>query len=47
MCIRDRTGAAGAIVVSRDAWVALQLGPAMPVAWIDDFGPGDALGFPA
>ncbi|MBP6633252.1 MAG: isoaspartyl peptidase/L-asparaginase [Kofleriaceae bacterium] len=41
------TGAAGAIVVSRDAWVALQLGPAMPVAWIDDFGPGDALGFPA
>jgi len=37
---------AGAIVVTRDAWAALQLGPAMPVAWIDDFGPKESLGFP-
>lgn len=36
---------AGAIVVSKDAWSALQIGPAMPVAWIDDFGPNDAIGF--
>lgn len=37
---------AGAIMVSKDSWAALQLGPHMPVAWIDDFGPGDAIGFP-
>jgi len=27
------------------AWAALQLGPAMPVAWVDDFFPKEALGF--
>ena len=37
---------AGAIVVDKDAWVALQIGPAMPVAWIDQFGFKDAIGFP-
>lgn len=37
---------AGAIAVGKDSWAALQLGPAMPVAWIDDFGPNDSLGFP-
>jgi beta-aspartyl-peptidase (threonine type) len=37
--------AAGAILVGKKAWAALQLGPAMPVAWIDDFGPKEALGF--
>ena len=36
---------AGAIVVDKTSWAALQLGPAMPVAWIDDFGPNDAAGF--
>ena len=36
---------AGAIAVGKNSWCALQLGPAMPVAWIDDAGPGDALGF--
>ncbi|MEJ7604429.1 MAG: isoaspartyl peptidase/L-asparaginase [Kofleriaceae bacterium] len=39
-------GQAGAIVIDSNSWVALQIGPAMPVAWIDDFGPNDALGFP-
>ena len=39
-------GLAGAIVVGKDSWVALQTGPAMPVAWIDGFGPNDAIGFP-
>jgi beta-aspartyl-peptidase (threonine type) len=39
-------GAAGAIVVDKDSWVALQFGPHMPVAWIDKFGPNDAIGFP-
>ena len=38
---------AGAIVVDKNSWAALQLGPAMPVAWIDDFGPNDAAGFEA
>lgn len=36
---------AGAIMVGKKAWAALQLGPSMPVAWIDDFGPKDAMGF--
>ena len=39
-------GFAGAIVVSKDAWLAMQIGPAMPVAWIDAMGPNDAIGFP-
>jgi beta-aspartyl-peptidase (threonine type) len=38
-------GIAGVIVVGRDSWAALQIGPAMPVAWVDDFGPNDAIGF--
>ena len=38
-------GAASTIVVDKNSWSALQIGPAMPVAWIDDFGPNDALGF--
>jgi L-asparaginase / beta-aspartyl-peptidase len=38
-------GMAGAIMVSKDSWAALQIGPTMPVAWIDDFGPNDAIGF--
>jgi hypothetical protein len=37
---------AGAIAVGKDSWAALQLGPAMPVAWIDDLGSNDSLGFP-
>ena len=37
---------AGIIAVNKDSWCALQLGPAMPCAWIDDFGPKDELGFP-
>jgi len=36
---------AGAIMVDKKSWAALQLGQHMPVAWIDDFGPGDAIGF--
>jgi len=35
----------GAIVVNKDSWAALQIGPTMPVAWIDETGPGDAMGF--
>lgn len=38
-------GFAGAIVVSKNSWSALQIGPAMPVAWVDDQGLNDALGF--
>lgn len=37
---------AGAILVGKKAWAALQLGPAMPVAWVDDFGPKESIGFP-
>jgi beta-aspartyl-peptidase (threonine type) len=37
---------AGAIAVDKNSWSALQIGPAMPVAWIDDMGPGEAIGFP-
>ena len=36
---------AGAIMVSKDSWAALQIGPTMPVAWVDNFGPNDAIGF--
>lgn len=47
--LRDlaKTEIAGAIVLAEGAWVALQFGPAMPVAWFDNMGPNDALGFPA
>ncbi len=37
---------AGTILVGKKAWCALQAGPAMPVAWIDDFGPKESMGFP-
>jgi len=36
---------AGAIMVGKKSWAALQIGPAMPVAWIDDAGPKEAMGF--
>ena len=36
---------AGAIMIGKKAWAALQLGPNMPVAWTDDAGPGESLGF--
>lgn len=42
----DANALAGAIVVSKDAWLAMQIGPAMPVAWIDSMGANDAIGFP-
>jgi isoaspartyl peptidase/L-asparaginase-like protein (Ntn-hydrolase superfamily) len=38
-------GIAGAIVISKNSWSALQLGPTMPVEWVDDFGANDAIGF--
>jgi beta-aspartyl-peptidase (threonine type) len=37
---------AGAIAVDKNSWSALQIGPMMPVAWIDDLGANDAAGFP-
>jgi beta-aspartyl-peptidase (threonine type) len=37
---------AGAIMVSKDSWAALQIGPVMPVAWVDNLGLQDAIGFP-
>lgn len=36
---------AGAVMVGKKSWAALQLGSAMPVAWIDDFGPKEQIGF--
>jgi beta-aspartyl-peptidase (threonine type) len=42
----SKTEIAGAIVIADGAWVALQIGPAMPVAWFDNMGPNDAIGFP-
>ena len=36
---------AGAIMVGKKAWSALNLGPTMPVAWVDDFGPKEQIGF--
>lgn len=36
---------AGAICVSKDSWCALQIGPHMPTAWVDDYGPNDQVGF--
>lgn len=46
--LRDlsKTEMAGAIVLADGAWIALQIGPAMPVAWFDNMGPNDAIGFP-
>lgn len=38
-------GNAGVIVVDGNSWCALQTSSTMPVAWIDDFGPNDAIGF--
>jgi L-asparaginase / beta-aspartyl-peptidase len=40
------TEIAGAIVIADNAWIALQTGPAMPVAWFDNMGPNDSIGFP-
>jgi hypothetical protein len=37
---------AGAIAVDKNSWSALQIGPAMPVAWIDDLGANESIGFP-
>lgn len=37
---------AGAIMVSKDSWAALQIGPVMPVAWVDNLGLQDSIGFP-
>ena len=37
---------AGAIAVDKNSWSALQIGPAMPCAWIDDMGPNESIGFP-
>ncbi len=42
----SKTEIAGAIVVAEGAWIALQIGPAMPCAWFDNMGPNDAIGFP-
>lgn len=39
-------GLAGAIAISKDSWLAMQIGPAMPVAWFDSMGPNDSIGFP-
>jgi beta-aspartyl-peptidase (threonine type) len=36
---------AGVIVVGKDSWSALHIGPAMPVAWVDIDGLNDSLGF--
>ena len=46
--LRDlsKTEIAGAIVIADNAWIALQTGPAMPVAWFDNMGPNDSIGFP-
>lgn len=33
-------------MVSKDSWAALQIGPVMPVAWVDNLGLQDAAGFP-
>ncbi|CAN5913468.1 isoaspartyl peptidase/L-asparaginase [soil metagenome] len=38
-------GLAGAIVIDKDSWLAMQIGPAMPIAWIDAMGPNDAIGY--
>ena len=38
---------AGAIAVDKNSWSALQIGPAMPVAWIDDLGANESIGFRA
>jgi beta-aspartyl-peptidase (threonine type) len=32
---------AGVIVIDAKSWCALHLGPAMPIAWVDNFGLGD------
>lgn len=37
---------AGAIMVGKRSWGALNIGPAMPVAWVDASGPGESIGFP-
>nr|MBA3392728.1 isoaspartyl peptidase/L-asparaginase [Deltaproteobacteria bacterium] len=38
-------GSAGVIAIDGTTWVARQLSPTMPVAWIDANGPGDGIGF--
>lgn len=37
-------GSAGVIAIDGTRWVAHQLSPTMPVAWIDASGPGDGIG---
>jgi len=45
--LRELTGgSAGVIALDSAAHVFAQLSPTMPVAWIDDTGAGDSMGFP-
>jgi len=39
----DKQTVAGVIVVDAKSWCAVHLGPRMPVAWFDNFGPGDRI----
>jgi len=35
---------AGVIAIDQVGWIARQLAPTMPIAWVDDAGPGDSIG---
>ena len=43
---RITRGSAGVIAIDRHAWIARQLAPTMPIAWVDEHGPGDSMGMP-
>ncbi|MDQ3337484.1 MAG: isoaspartyl peptidase/L-asparaginase [Myxococcota bacterium] len=43
---RITRGSAGVIAIDRHVWIARQLAPTMPIAWVDDSGPGDSMGAP-
>jgi hypothetical protein len=39
------TGVWPLVLSGTNSWSALQIGPAMPVAWIDDLGANESIGF--
>lgn len=42
--VRITRKSAGVVAIDRDGWIARQLSPTMPIAWVDEHGAGDSMG---
>ena len=43
---RITRASAGVIAIDQHVWIARQLAPTMPIAWVDEHGAGDSMGLP-